>query len=414
MKILTLPIMHLAWRNLWRNRRRTLLTISGIAFSCFLFVFATPVQFGAFNSMLDLSLRLFTGSAQIQKQGYNENPLLSSAIEHPNRIADKIRNSDQFGAVSTRAMTFALVSSSQRSYGAQILGVDPNNEPKVSTIPSMIRSGSFLSGKNSNQIVIGSVLARNLKIKVGDELTILGSGMQGGMAATILPVTGIFESGDVSLDRYMVEMPLGRFQELFNMGDSVNSIVVSASKTQNREQVASALRDMLKDHPDITVLDWTELLPGIKETWDLKKVGGLIFMLILTVVVVFSIFNTFLMAILERTKEFGLMLALGTRPNRIRYMVMLESLILSLLGIAAGLVIALPLDIYLSIKGFMYPGIGDILKQYNLTIDAIYPQINMFNLLLGPGIIFISTNLAAWIPLRRIQRLRPVEAMRTI
>ena len=408
------PMIHLAWRNLWRNRRRSLLTISGIGFSCFLFVFATPVQFGAFDSMVDLSLRLFVGHAQIQKKGYEQNPQISNAIDDAGQIAQRIRDTDKYGAVSVRAMGFALVSSNQRSYGAQILGVEPDHEPQVSTIPSMIQHGHYLSDSDAQEAVIGSALARNLKIGVGDELTVLGSGKDGSMAATILHVAGIYESGDSALDRFMVEIPLHTFQQLFSMGHSANTIVVSAKSNQGRDLVPLQLKQMFADRPDLVVLDWQELLPGLKETWDLKKVGGLIFMMILTVVVVFSIFNTFLMAVLERTKEFGLMLALGAKPASIIQMVMMESLLLTIFGLGLGLVIALPLDVYLAVKGFMYPGMDEILEQYNMQIQAIYPQINLFNILLGPSIIFISTNLAAWIPLRRVRKLKPVDAMRTV
>jgi ABC-type lipoprotein release transport system permease subunit len=407
-------MLHMAWRNLWRNRRRTLLTITGIGFSCFLFVFATPVQFGAFDSMVDLSLRLFVGHAQIQKKGYNDNPQLWNAIDDAGALAQRVRDMDKFSAVSVRAMGFALVSSRQRSYGAQIMGVEPEHEPNVSSIPSMINQGRYLSDTKAHEVVIGSALARNLKIGLGDELTILGSGKDGSMAATILPVVGIFDSGDPALDRFMVEIPLHTFQQLFNMGNSANTIVVSAKSNQDRDLVPQELKRLLADRPDLVVLDWQQLLPGLKETWDLKKIGGLIFMLILTVVVVFSIFNTFLMAVLERTKEFGLMLALGAKPSSIISMGMTESLLLSLFGLALGLVIALPLDIYLSMKGFMYPGMAEILEQYNLPLQAIFPQINLFNILLGPSIIFVTTNLAAWIPLRHIRRLRPVDAMRTV
>lgn len=407
-------MVHMAWRNLWRNKRRTFLTISGIAFSCFLFVFATPVQFGAFDSMVDLSLRLFVGHAQIQKQGYEDNPQISNAIDNASQLAEQIRSSDKFDAVAVRAAGFALVSSEERSYGAQIMGVDADHEHGVSAIPAMVKQGHFLTSDTAQEVVIGSTLARNLKIKVGDELTILGSGKDGSMAATILPVVGIFESGDMAMDRFMVEIPIRTFQDLFGMGNSAHTIVVSAKSNLERDVVPKQLQAMLSDRPDLVVLNWEELLPGLKETWDIKKVGGLVFMLILTVVVVFSIFNTFLMSVLERTKEFGLMLALGARPASIIRMVMLESLLLTLFGLALGMAVSVPLDLYLAVKGFMYPGLEDIVKQYNLPITSIFPQVNLFNILLGPVIIFISTNLAAWIPLARVRRLKPVDAMRTI
>lgn len=404
----------LAWRNIWRYKRRTLLTLTGIAFSCFLFVFATPVQYGAFDSMVDLSLRLFVGHAQVQKQGYQDDPLIETMIEKSASLATQLRDSGKYHAIGVRAAGFALLSSKQRSYGAQILGVEVDNEHQVSGIPNMIKQGQFLSSNQAMEAVIGQALAQNLKVGIGDEVVLYGSGVEGTGAYAILNVVGIFASGDDSLDRFMVEMPLQTFQEVFGMPGSAHMIIVSAKTPDEREMLPQMLREDISAYPGLTVVTWEQLVPGLKETWDLKKVGGLIFMLILTVVVVFSIFNTFLMSVLERTKEFGLMLALGAAPGKIVRMVMAESFMLSLLGIGAGLAIALPLDFYLAANGFMYPGVEDILKQYNMQVDKIYPQLNLFNLLLGPVIIFITTNLAAWLPIMRIRRLKPVDAMRTV
>lgn len=404
----------LAWRNIWRQRRRSVLTLSGIAFSCFLFVFATPVQYGAFDSMVDLSLRLFVGHAQIQKQGYLDDPLIEMRIKDVSALAQKLRDSGEYHAISVRAAGFALLSSKQRSYGAQILGVEVENEHQVSGIPNMIKQGHFLRNDNANEVVIGSSLAQNLKVDVGDELVLFGSGIEGAGAYALLNIVGIFSSGDDALDRFMVEIPLQTFQTIFGMPDSAHMIIISAKNPQDREFLPQRLQQDIKDRPDLVVVTWERLVPGLKETWDLKKVGGLIFMLILTVVVVFSIFNTFLMSVLERTKEFGLMLALGASPSKIIRMVMAESFMLSILGIAIGLLMSLPLDFYLANTGFMYPGIEDILKQYNMQVEKIYPQINWFNILLGPSIIFITTNLAAWLPIMRIRNLKPVDAMRTV
>jgi len=410
----TTSLIALAWRNIWRHKRRTNLTLAGIAFSCFLFVFATPVQYGAFDSMIDLSLRMFMGHAQVQKEGYLDNPQMSTVIDNASKITERLRATGKYDAIGIRIAGFALVSSEQRSYGAQVLGVETKNERTISGLPETIRDGSFLSADDALEVVIGRALARNLKVAVGDELTLLGSGMDGSVAASILTISGIFESGDDQLDRFMVEIPIKTFQSMFSMGDSAHMIIVSAKNPNDRDILPMMLSEDIPANSGLVAVGWEELLPGLKEMWSMKKGGGLIFMLILTVVVVFSIFNTFLMSILERTKEFGLMLALGAMPRNIIRMVMTESLMISILGLLIGLAISLPLVLYLAQTGFMYPGMDEILDQYNVNIDKIFPQVNLFNILLGPAIIFIATNLAAWIPILRIRRLKPVDAMRTV
>lgn len=410
----TASLLALAWRNIWRHKRRTNLTLAGIAFSCFLFVFATPVQYGAFDSMIDLSLRMFMGHAQVQKEGYLDNPQMNTVIENAREVAERLRATKKYENIGIRLASFALISSERRSYGAQVLGVEAHNEQQISGLPDTIRNGRFLSADNAQEVVIGAALARNLKVDVGDELTLLGSGMDGSVAASILTIVGLFESGDNQLDRFMVEIPIRTFQQMFSMGDSAHMIIVSVKNPNERDLLPITLAEDIPADSGLIVVGWEELLPGLKEMWSMKKGGGLIFMLILTVVVVFSIFNTFLMSILERTKEFGLMLALGAMPRNIIRMVMTESLMISILGLLAGLAISLPLVLYLAQTGFMYPGMSEILDQYNLNIDKIFPQVNLFNILLGPAIIFISTNLAAWIPILRIRRLKPVDAMRTV
>jgi len=405
----------LAWRNIWRHKRRTLLTVSGIGFSAFLFVFVIPLQFGAYDTITDGTLRTFLGYAQIQRPGYQQQPQIHNTIDGAEGLAKQIRRSGDFDGVAVRAAGFALISSKDRSYGAQVAGVQAEHEQAVSILPSMISEGRYLSADDAQEIVMGAALARNLKLKLGDEVTLLGSGKDGSIAATILPVVGIFKSGMDEFDRYMTQIPLTTFQQVFSMGDGAHNITVIGKNIQELEQTPIQLGRYISYTRDLVVVDWGELAPGIKEGLELDKVSGLLFMFILVVVVVFSIFNTFLMSILERTKEFGLMLALGSRPGHISRLVMLESMLLTLLGLSMGIILGVAVNLYFLDVGFQYPGMEEILEQYNMAfLDTIYPQINLFNIFFGPVVILIATNVAAWIPLARIHRLKPTEAMRTV
>lgn len=408
-------IFSIAWRNIWRNRRRSLLTISGIGFSAFLFVFVMPLQFGAYDKITDATLRTFLGYAQIQRPGYQQQPQIHNTIDGAVGLAYQIRRSGQFEAVAVRASGFALISSKERSYGAQVAGVQVEHEPGVSILPRQLSEGHFLSADDANEIVVGAALARNLKLKLGDEVTLLGTGKDGSIAATILPVVGIFKSGVDEFDRYMTQIPLTTFQQVFSMGDGAHNITVIGKNIQQLEQIPVELGRFISYTRDLVVVDWGALAPGIKQGLELDKVSGLIFMFILVVVVVFSIFNTFLMSVLERTREFGLMLALGSRPGHISRLVMMESMLLTLLGLGMGIVLGMALNLYYLEVGFQYPGMEEILEQYNMSfLDTIYPQINLFNVFFGPIIILIATNIAAWIPLARIHKLEPTEAMRTV
>lgn len=408
-------VLHLAWRNLWRNRRRTWLTAGAIAFSTILLVGWVPIQFGAYDIMINATLRVFPGHAQIQRPGYQQKQKIHNAIDNAEILAQSLRGNDQYIGVAVRGQGFALLSSGTRSYGAQVVGVEPEYEGGTSTIPGLIKQGRYLSSIDAQEIVIGSALARNLKIRIGDEVTLLGGGKDGSVAAAILPVVGIFKSGSQDLDRFFSEIPLHTFQDVFSMGNSAHSIAVVSKNVEQQPQLLAALNSAIANRNDVVVLGWEQLAPGMKQAIQIDKVSGFIFLGILVAIVVFSILNTFLMSILERTREFGLMLALGSRPKRIAGLMMLESALLTLIGLVFGFVVGAALVYWAHVVGIHYPGLDDIAEQFGLPdMSRIYPQMKVFNFLLGPITIFTCTNLAAWIPILRIRKLQPVEAMRTL
>ena len=405
-------LLRLSWRNVWRQKRRTWLTSSAIAFAAVSIIFILPIQEGAYTQMIDISLRIFPGHAQVQVPGYQEEPQMRKTISNARELADRLRQTGHYKAVAVRAQGFALVSSAQRSYGASVVGVQPKFEKTVSLIPGMLTSGQYLSSDNALEAVVGSALARNLKIKPGDEITVLGAGKDGSVAATILKVTGIFRSGSNDLDRYFVEIPLGTFQSTFSMGNSAHSIAVLGDNPKQQSELLKQLRSDI-DRKDLAVLGWEQLMPGLKQGIQVDRVSGYFFYIILLVIIIFSIFNTFLMSILERTKEFGLMLALGARPVRITTMVVLESFLLTIVGLSIGTLIGIAITYYLaSIGGIPYP--AEIAEQFNIPLTRMAPEITLTTVFSGPLIILVTTNLFAWIPLLRIRKLQPVEAMRTI
>jgi len=168
--------LRLAWRNLWRYKRRTWLTVGAMIFSNSLLVFSISLQFGSYDMMINNTLQAFTGHIQVQREYYLDDPKMRYVLPDINNMANHLRSSLDSNEVAARAAGFALVSSNDRSYGLQILGVEPEFEPFVSTIPGLVKQGRYLNRDSYEEIVIGSVLARNLKVKIGDEVTFLGSG----------------------------------------------------------------------------------------------------------------------------------------------------------------------------------------------------------------------------------------------
>ncbi len=408
-------VLRLAWRNLWRHKRRTWLTASAIAFVTVLMVFLITLQLGSYNLMVDSSLRIFTGQLQVQREGYLDKPQIRTIIPDALTLAQRLRQNPALDGVGivVRAQSFALAASGTRSFGVQVVGTEPEFEGRVSTIPGLIKAGRYLSTASAQEAVLGAALAKNLQIKVGDELTLLGSALDGSVAATIVPVVGIFESGMRDLDRVLVEMPLRTFQDVFGMGEGAHAIALLAPDIKQLPLLQREVDRQLPATSRLVALDWERLIPGLKQLIQADWTTAWFTYIALIVVVTFSILNTFIMSVLERTREFGIMLALGATPLRIGTLVFIETALLALIGLLIGLAIGILIAATLSKVGFTYPGLEELMGQYGLP-GMIYPKLSATSILLGPAVILTFILIAALYPALRIRKLQPVEAIHAV
>jgi putative ABC transport system permease protein len=408
----------IAWRNIWRNPRRTALTILAIAFACVLLVFMLSFQFGSYETMINASVKIHTGHLQIHARGYQENPKIRDVIPDPRPIQQMLAKIPAVSAAAPRARAFALASSQERSYGVMVEGIDPAAEAGVSNLRSIIRQGRYLDagpeGDGLPKALIGHLLARNLKVHPGDELTLLGQGRDGSIAATVVQVHGIYNSGMDDFDRSAVQIPLSVFQDVFAMGTAVHEIVVLGRHLTDVDGIIADLKAQLAGdihEPPLEILGWQALMPGLRQAISMDLVSGAIFYLILIMVVAFSILNTFLMAILERTYEFGVMMAMGTKPGRLTRLVLRESAGMTLLGVGVGTLLGCLVTLYFTNHGIDLGGSSQILRQFGIQ-GKLYPRLTPISISAGPLAVLAITWLAALYPALKIRRLRPVEAMR--
>jgi putative ABC transport system permease protein len=411
----------MAWRNIWRNPRRTALTIAAIAFACVLLVFMLSFQLGSYDTMINASVKIHTGHMQIQAQGYQASRKIRDVIADPATVGAILDQVPEVTAYTYRAMAYALVSSPSRSYGVMVEGIDPRREARVSTLARIIRQGRYLSSQPAGDApagaLVGRLLARNLKLTVGDEITVLGQGYDGSVAATVLRIQGIYASGLDAFDRGAIMIPLPVFQTVFSMGTAVHQVVVTARSLASVPAIERAISGPLKKTPGprpLVTLDWKALTPGLDQAIKMDLVSGGIFYLILIMVVAFSILNTFLMAIFERTHEFGVMMAMGTRPARLTRLVLYESTGMTLVGVLAGIGLGAAITWYFMIHGIdMGASSNDIMRQFGIP-SRFFPQLSLISATVGPGAVLVITLLAALYPALKIRRLTPVEAMRHI
>ncbi len=401
----------LAWRNLWRRKRRTWLTVGAMVFSNILLVFMISLQIGMYGMMINNTLRAHTGHLQVQAPGYLDDHKIRQVVPNIKGLAEELRQRLTTEAVAARASAFALVSSADRSYGLQITGIEPEFEAKVSSLPGLIKKGRFLNDAMAEEMVIGSVLARNLQVAVGDELTFIGSGRDGSFAAAVVTVVGIFESGMPDMDRSFAEVPLGFFQDVFTMDGAGHTVVIMAPGLMQVGATLVRTEALLPEGEDLVVHDWEALLPGLKQAIQADFTSAWFMYGILIVLVAFSVLNTQLMSVLERTKEFGIVMSLGVTPGRLGRLVLLETAFMGTVGLILGVLLGGALVLWLGYYGFSYPGIEEMAGKFNLP-SRIYPQVSFIGLLFGPMVILVSSVIASLYPAIRLRFMEPVAAMR--
>ncbi|MEQ8859401.1 MAG: FtsX-like permease family protein [Pseudomonadales bacterium] len=396
----------LAWRNLWRNRRRTWLTAGGIGFAVWLMVFAVSTQDGGFEVMIDNSARLISGHVQLQHPEYRDDPALDHALTGVDALVRQALARPHVTAALPRTETFALASVGERSFGVQVMGVRPEAEAAASSLTTMLSEGRYLAGPG--EAFVGAGLARNLQLTVGDQVVLLGTAREGGVAAAVADVVGIFSTGQAALDRALMQISIDDFRSAWDLGgDVAHSVVLLVDRAAASEIVA---RDLAA--PGRVALDWRELMPEAEQTIELKRLSTKLFFALIAVIVAFSVVNTFMMTVFERTQEFGMLMALGMRPGAIFRLLSVEALWLAVLGVGLGLGASGVLVAVLSITGIPLPADAvEIMARYNMP-ERMYPAFSVWAAGVSSLVMLVGTQIAVLLPALRVARLKPVEALR--
>jgi len=403
-------LLELAWRNLWRRPQRTILSLLSMAIAAALLVFMLSFQLGVYTTMKQSTLRIFDGYAQLQPVGYAADPGLDRTLAQPERLVQDAVAIRGVATAAPRVNGFAILANGERSYGAAVVGVDPAAEARISSIASMIRDGRYLDPADRDSAVLGASLARNLQLAVGGQVTLLGAARDGSVAADVLRVVGIYRSGIPELDRSILEMPLSRAQETFGMNDRVSTIALGGDSLTAVNRALPALGTLARSH-GAALLDWGALEPALRDALTLKYATTALLYLTLVLIVAFIIVNTLLMSVLERTHEFGMLLAIGMRPRLIGRMVWLELCVLALTGCGIGLAIGAAITLWFEHHGITYHGLGDLLAQFGLP-PQLYPTLTPLSALIGPGAIALSIALSGIVPYLRVAALNAASALR--
>ncbi len=403
----------IAWRNVFRNTRRSTFTAAAIAFAVLLLAFSLSMNAGQYAAMIDNGTRLLSGHAQVQARGYLDDPSMRKVVPEVARLRAAFTAVPGVRNVRARAEGFALVSVAEKGFGAQVMGVEPAAERRHSSLPGMVTQGRYLGAADAEEAVIGAALARNLGARVGSELVVLGTGKEGSVAALALTVVGIVDSGIAELDRTLVQVPLDTFRPAFEFADEASSLVLVFDSPAVDDAMLAVPRERMRAIvPGAELLPWQRLLPDMVQAIELDRLTNGLFFVLLGAMVVFSIANTFVMTVFERTHEFGMLIAVGMRPGRLQWLVQLEALLVCGGGVLAGALLSLGVVLVLTRVGVPLPGDVDAMMRRFQLPDRLYPTLDASAILLPALMMLVATQVAAALPTLRVRWLQPVAALR--
>jgi ABC-type lipoprotein release transport system permease subunit len=358
----------LAWRNLWRYKRRTIITLASISFGLTLAMIFLTLGNGAYQTLIDQGARLYGGHFSVEHPNYLESPSVDLRININETLRTKLNNHPNIKTTKALVMGQGIAKSGRGASSVQLMGVEPEREKTFSPIAESIIKGSYLAAQDKNKIVIGVKLAQELRVKVGKKLVLSTNDVEGNLVESLFRVKGIFSLGSPEMDGSLVQIPIKTARQFFAMkSDEVSQLGIIAETSKDLEQEI-AFAHTLFANQSIAIRFWDEVLTSLAAFIRVDKASNLIFNAIICFLGLFTIWNTILMSVLERKREFAVMLALGTSPRLIQIQVIGEAFYLGLLGVLIGLTlgglscwalqvqgIPIPLDESTTVGGFPFP-----------------------------------------------------------
>ena len=404
-------LLTLAFRNLWRNQRRTLLTLSAMVVSAALLILSLGVFSGMFKDMLASATEQYYGHLVIAQPEYHRRHDLFAHL--PAALVDQLaleQETDIIGK-SPRLRSFGLLSRPENSQPVELLGVIPELEQQVTSLQQQLMAGHYPSSEERNGALVGQGLARKLKVKPGDELVFVTQAADGSIGNDLLIVSGIFATGDSRHDNNLVLAPLEWLQQVLVLPGRIHEVAMVVADPMTAPQVADRLAARLP--ANIEVLDWGDLLPEMREVIAAYDVSRMIIVTILYLATGLGILNTFFMSVMERTREFGILMAQGMRPWTIRGLVLLETLLLGCIALATGLLCGAIMTLYMQQVGIDLSGyIAPVTYAGGTILPRLHAVFEVGNFLVPAAMLLLVSLFAGFLPANRAARLDPVAAIR--
>jgi len=408
--------LRLAWRSIWRQRRRTFITLTSIAFGLFFMIALTTFEEGVIRSVINNGAELQAGHITIEHADYRLAPAVDLVVPDAERLAEKLAALEQVRTTKLVVTGEGVARSGAGAFGIAITGVIPEVEKESSPIAEKIVEGTYLDDGDKKRIVIGQVLAERLNLKPGKKLVIATNDVDGELVERLYRVKGIFKTGTDEVDGALVHMQLAAARELFNLPEnSVTQIGLVLNNLDRMSAFLPQVEEVLTARQSLSAHPWQTIMPGLAGYVTVERSGYLIMEGFLLALVLFTILNTLLMSVTERKKEFATILALGGRGNGLRLQVFFEAMFIALLGVVIGTLLGGYLAYYYANEGL---DIASFVPDENISIagvgvdTVIYPLFSIRLLSMLGGVIFLATLILSLIPISRVTRLSIANLLR--
>lgn len=405
-----MTFLRLAARNILRNVRRSVITVAAIAVGMAALLFLWSFIDGVNEQMIENSTRLLSGHLQVHRAGYHDEQTLDLLLPAPDRVADSLRASPEVQAISTRLEGGALASIGEKSRAVLVLGIDASAESAVTTLSETVVQGEFLAASDGPAVVLGARIAEALGATVDGEVVLVTQAADGSVGAGRYRVKGVFRTRIDMLDGAYVLLSLPAAQELYATGDAVTTVVARLRDRAQVGELGARLQPSLGSGYE--VLGWSRLLPAVVQSVAFHEVMGYVLLLVLFAVVAVGITNTVLMAVLERTREFGVMMALGTTRAQVTRLVFYEALLLGVVGLAVGALAGGAIVFHYARTGMDFGRYVQAMQTMQGLTAMIHPLPRLDRALLASLLVFVIGVLASVYPAWRAARLTPVAAIR--
>ncbi len=399
----------LAWRNIWRSKRRSLITIGSIFFAILFSNLMQSLQRGLWEKSLGATMSL-SGYIQVQSPAFWEEQTLDNGIECNAQQVEKISQIDNVKLVSPRIQSGALAAHGILSKFAFIHCINPSSEQDLLELPLKLDEGSLLADDDDG-IIIGRGMAQYFEIGVGDTLSMLGQGYHGASANANFPIRGIIKYGSNQMSGSLVIMPLKLAQSHFDAPNIATSLHVSLDDIDKLEKT-QLLIDKALSGQDLTTMNWKQMMPELLQAYQADAGGNVIFLMVLYLIIGFGIFGTVLMMTTERMYEFGVMVSIGMKRFKLSIILFLETVFLSAIGVAVGSLLSFPIMFYYHLNPIQITGdAADAMRDLGFD-PVVADSISLSILYENALVIAVIIALVNIYPAIVISKLNPIKAMR--